>query len=296
MDYELYHDESNESGYWHGLFLVPTNKKAIIINYLDSIRNNTGYTYKLGIKNIKNKGKIYNCARAWIHFGVVSLIQDLKGEKYPIYTELKYDDKYDLLEELLACKLIIFREKDGHEKMTDYPDHCAKVETTFRFAFKGGAHLLGSEKNPINITKIHFDGHEHYRRNINKDRIINRLNGLRNYVTISEKDNVIDDRQSNHNKEKSQTYEDCQLLQLTDLLVGSFRTILGKSTKKIHNEVAYPVNDIINKYNLGYARMKNSRWFNGFCVSECFLENENWVFRTIEKDSELKNKQLELFT
>ncbi len=27
MDYDLYHDESKEGGYWHGMLLVPCEKR-----------------------------------------------------------------------------------------------------------------------------------------------------------------------------------------------------------------------------------------------------------------------------
>jgi hypothetical protein len=31
----------------------------------------------------------------------------------------------------------------------------------------------------------------------------------------------------------------------------------------------------------GYARMKQGRWFGGFCISECWLENNHWNFSDI---------------
>ena len=30
-----------------------------------------------------------------------------------------------------------------------------------------------------------------------------------------------------------------------------------------------------------YARMKNSRWFGGFCISECYVENDQWQFNDL---------------
>ena len=38
MDYEIYHDESKEYGYWHGILLVPTVTKAIIVENLEKAR------------------------------------------------------------------------------------------------------------------------------------------------------------------------------------------------------------------------------------------------------------------
>ena len=64
MEYELYHDESLEGGYWHGMLLVPIPNKQAYLDLLLTARNNTQHDRKLGIKNVKQKGKIYNCASA----------------------------------------------------------------------------------------------------------------------------------------------------------------------------------------------------------------------------------------
>ncbi len=58
MQYELYHDESVIDGYWHGMLLIPVLKKQEYLSLLKVARHNTGNTQKLGIKNVKKKGKI----------------------------------------------------------------------------------------------------------------------------------------------------------------------------------------------------------------------------------------------
>ena len=35
MEYELYHDESKENGYWHGMLLVPVTKKSELVALLE---------------------------------------------------------------------------------------------------------------------------------------------------------------------------------------------------------------------------------------------------------------------
>jgi len=278
MDFEIYHDESKEAGYWHGIFLVPVKKKQELLKLLEYARNVIGHKKCLSLKKIKKKNRIYFCARAWIQIGVASMIHNLKGMNYPIIVKEKYPQVEKInLEKEIATKFILFREKDNLKKMNSALDHGAKVETTFRMGLKGGLHFLGDIQNPINIVKLHFDGHEHYKRQVDKDRIIGRLKGLRDYVTF-DKDLEIDDRKCDHNRNGAQHYDDCQLLQLTDLLIGSYRTILGESKRKIHNEVAFPVNELIKRYNDGYKRMQNSRWVNSFCMSQCYLDNDQWQF------------------
>ena len=137
---------------------------------------------------------------------------------------------------------------------------------------------------------MHFDGYEHYARHIDKSRIVGRLHGLRKYCSISERDDLIDDRSSDHRKINAQDYDDCQLLQLTDLLIGSFRTVLGEKTRDIHSKLAYPIKQMVVRYRKGYARMRNSRWFDSFCMSQCHLDDGSWKFETIEYVGSLDEK------
>jgi len=183
-------------------------------------------------------------------------------------------------------KFILFRERDAHKSLTGFDDHASKIETTFRFGIKGGLHFLASDENPIRITKIHFDGHQHHQRHIDKDHIMERLGSLRKYCTISKSYDLIDDRQSDHKKRECQGYEDCQFLQLTDLLIGCFRTSLGYKTRPIHGELARPVENLVAKYHEGQARMKKSRWANSFVMSQCYLENGRWVFEGIQRNQD----------
>jgi len=294
MNYELFHDESHGAGYWHGMLLIPIKEKKHLIRLLRKARDNTKYEGFISLKKIKRKGVIYGCAFSWITLGIASLASSFKKGAPQIYLgERIYGKKeYLLMPEMIGSKFILFCERDDHQLMTQYPDHASKIETTFRMGLKGGIHFLGNDKNPISIDRIHFDGHKHYSRHIDKYRIINRLDGLRDYCSIQDKANFIDDRGSNHNKQGSQDYEDCQLLQLTDLLVGSFRTLLGEKTKDIHGELALPVLSLIKRYQKGYARMRNSRWWSSFCMSQCYLDRNGWNFETIEYSK--KNLQINL--
>lgn len=191
-------------------------------------------------------------------------------------------------------KFILFRERDAHKSWKGAGDFASKVETTFRFGMKGGLHCLGSEENPITISKIHFDGHEHLGRNVSRQHIVERIQGLRPYCTFARGSGLIDDRQSDHEKPSSQSYEDCQLLQLTDILIGCFRTALGYATRRIHKELARPVSMLVKEYRKGGARMKNSRWTNSFVISQCYLANGHWKFEGVsyQSTSEMQLKML----
>ena len=285
MDYELYHDESLEGGYWHGMLLVPAWNKKEFVDLLIRARSNTHYPAKIGIKKVASEGRIYNCASAWIQIAVACLRSSTKGKSEPVCLGVQEKGKpqYEQVS-LYGMKFILFRERDCHRELTGYHDHASKIETTFRFGTKGGLHLLGSEENPIRISKIHFDGYQHYCRHIDRDRIINRIKGLREYCSFSKRLDLIDDRQSDHDKPDSQEYADCQFLQLTDLLIGSFRTALGFKTRDIHAEVAKPIKHLVDRYNEGRARMRNSRWANSFALGQCYLKDHHWKFEEIRKN------------
>jgi len=294
MDYELYHDESLEGGYWHGMLLVPAWNKSEFLDLLARARNNTRYLDKIGIKKVDSKGPIYNCASAWTQIGAACLRSSAKGKAEPVFLGLQEKGKlqYEPLRSY-GMKFILFRERDAHKHLTGFSDHASKVETTFRFGIKGGLHFLGSDENPIHITRIHFDGHQHLRRHIDQNGIIERLGSLRKYCTISKRHDLIDDRHSDHKKHDSQEYEDCQFLQLTDILIGCFRTSLGYKTRTIHTDLARPIKNLVDKYHEGYARMKKSRWANSFVISQCYLENGKWVFEGIQRNqNEVKQPKM----
>lgn len=294
VEYELFHDESKEEGFWHGMLLVPTVHKEKLVKYLTQSREYLNYDAPIGIKKVKKYGRIFNLARSWVHIGVAAMASSIKGAPIPYYTGKREDgdNSKDIFPDLIGTKFIIFLERDSFTKMSGSLDYGGKFETTFRMGFKGGLHFFGSDEEPIHIKKMHFDGHEHYQRRINRNRIINRLYGLRDYCKVANKKDLINDNSSDHTKKNCQAYADCQLLQLTDLMIGCFRSILGKPTKDIHIELAQPVRAIVERYKEGYARMQNSKWRNSFCISQCYLDDsDRWKFEPIQFEVSNDNYQ-----
>ena len=298
MDYELYHDESKEEGYWHAILLVPAEKKQALLELLSQVRRNTNYIGPLSIKKIKRYGRIYDCADSWIQIGVAALMARTKTQPHPIFlgNSTRGQKLYDLFKTVVGAKFILLKERDNLETMTGHLDYGSKVETTFRMGLKGGLHLLGNQSEDINIKKMHFDGYKQYYRHLDRVRIIERLEGLRSYCSISMASDVVDDRSGNHKRVECQEYDDCQILQLTDLLVGCFRTVLTPvtQTKEIHRKLARPVKEIVDRYQQGFARMRNSRWRNSFCMSQCYLESSSWKFDEIECIKAQEGQQLSM--
>jgi len=304
MEYDVYHDESKEAGYWHGILLVPRKRRDQLLEYLQVFRKEENYYATLNFKGLRKKGRRFGCTRMWTELGSVALMQKLRQEETICSARRTYSEhegreatKYKeivKINEAFKVRFILFRERDSHSTMNPhwFSDHAAKVETTFRIGLKGGLHFLFNESEQAVIKSIHFYGYEHHQRSIDRDRVIGRIEeGLRPYCSI-DKNLVLDTRTGDHSKADSQDYDDCQFLQLTDLMVGAFRTILGEIKNPIQKEVACPVEAIVKRWNKGYTRMKNSRWFGGVCISECYLENGKWNFKNIIARDEIVNKQL----
>ena len=170
--------------------------------------------------------------------------------------------------------------RDGHRPLTGLRDHAAKIETTFRMGLKGGLHLFTGGDEQIDIVSLHFDGYEHHHRRIDAARILGRIGPLRDNVAIAPTVQLYDGS-GDHRKPGSQPYDDCQLLQLADLLVGGFRTILGHATHPSHSKVDQPLRRLVERWHQGPARMQKSRWHRGFCISEGYLEDGEWEFADI---------------
>jgi hypothetical protein len=107
-------------------------------------------------------------------------------------------------------------------------NHVSRVEATFRIAFNGGVRLFSKQGDELCIRSLHFDGHEHYSRRLNLRRILRDMKTPAEGIEIPD-DVALDDAPSDHRKANCQAYDDCQLLQLTDILVSGFRTVLAKS-------------------------------------------------------------------
>jgi hypothetical protein len=285
MEYDLYHDESKQGGYWHGMLLVPRATRKILLAHLENVRVNTRYSNPIELKALsKYSGPRFRCIRAWMTLGVAALVQDFKNLPCHVYTG---DDSQragtGVLDTLIRARFILFRVKDDHASMTGLHDHAAKIETTFRMGFKGGVHLFSkTSSDGLLLKSFHFDGYKHYGRRVDSARVIGRLGTLRDGVSVAS-DYTIDDESGNHDRSDCQGYDDCQLLQLADILVGGFRTILGESTHNAQRQVSAPLGLLAEKWNDGYARMKQSRWFGGFCLSECRLDDSGWIFSDVTR-------------
>lgn len=217
----------------------------------------------------------------WLQIGIAALIQTFKGRPYSIPTGADGQwAQYVPLTKLIGARFILFRVRGDLKSLNLCRDYVARVETTFRIALKGGLAFFSRDEGKLCVRSLHFDGHMHYHRRLDLDRIVRGFADSRNGVCVHS-EIELDDNSSNHREQNAQSYDDCQLLQLTDILVSGFRSVLADGAIDAHRQVSRPLAELSEKWNRGRKGFSRSRWSNGFCISEGYIENGHWQFSSV---------------
>ena len=307
--YDIYHDESQEESYWHGFLFVPRKSRQYLLNLLLESRKNINWEEPISFKQIGNrqgKKSPKTClVSSWLTIGLAAL-QQQKFEKLRVPFSLGGSPPIykSHIEFPIRCKFVVFKECDKHRKMFYNLSTLACIETTFRMGIKGGMHRLFSDKDPIIVGNVFIDGDEHYIRKFGRSFDVNRsLKRLaeekRGYVSFLENTQLIPQR-SNHKKiESGQDFDDSQLLQLCDILLGGVRLhSYCPDNKKLKHYISLPCCELLKRNTNKHFITKHSRFSNGFSLSEAWLnKDEEWGFSPlkIEEDMSMsKLKQLKL--
>lgn len=273
---------------------MPRESRQELLTYLGTIRKNTGRNDPISLKQLsKSSGPLCRCISGWLQVGVAALLQKLKGKPYYLPTGVSgRHSEFNALPHPIGARFVLFRVRPGLSVMTLSADHGVRVETTFRMAFKGGLNLFSNDGHKLTIHSLHFDGYRHYGRRLDLSRILRDLGERADKFEIPT-GITLHDASSDHRRSDSQGYDDCQLLQLTDLLVSGFRTMLGEATCEAQRQACSPLVVLAEKWNRGRVGFQNSRWHNGFCISEASIVGGSWQFASITPA--IKDAQTELF-
>mgnify|MGYP001568513828 CR=1 FL=1 len=294
--YDIYHDESKQEAYWHGFLFVPRNSKDDLLELLLEARSNTDYHHRIHYSEIKNATKSYHekaiITKSWTTIGVYSL-QQQKLLKLPplvflgVSKRLGVKPVYRKMNKLVKAKFVLLKDNDNHKKMFSGMSELECIETTFRMGLKGGVHKLFSEAEPITIGNVFIDGDEQYTGKFGRTFDINR--SLRRFamerkpfVSFCSDSKLIPQKSDHQQIDSSQDKSDSHLLQLCDILIGGFRFYsYCPDSKHIKYKISYPCRDLLNHDQNNYARMKESRFFNGFSLSQAQLVNDQWEFNPL---------------
>jgi hypothetical protein len=150
-DCDVYHDESQIAGYWHGILFVPRTSRRYLLDLLADVKKNTGRTDPISLKQLeKASGPFHRCVSCWVQIAVGAMLQRFRGKHYPLPTgQSGRSSEFVSLTSIIGARFVLFRVVDGLQTLTFCSDHASRVETTFRMAFKGGLSLFSQPDDEL---------------------------------------------------------------------------------------------------------------------------------------------------
>ena len=288
--YNIFYDECKEDGYWHCFLFVPQNKINYLFQLLNKPRVKFKYTnfihYKKIRANAKYKAPRCQVIQTWLY--ILNYILQQQKLDAPIYWGQK---NYEKMTSILGAKLSVFRQKENHRDMFDKMSYQAKVEATFRMGLKSGLHFLFSNEIPI-IDKVYVDfKEEDFNKYFDEINLFHRIkNETKSNIKYSSNSQFIPINKDDYKF-------DCPIstiMQFVDVIIGSLRNYIEQQVEfKARFKVSRILDDLIIKDTSNYARMKNSRFFRGFSITDAFIKNGLWEFEQIKKN--IDDLQISIF-
>lgn len=272
--YDLFYDECKEDGYWHAIFFVPKFKYDHLLSYLNEAREDYPFKYRLHFSNIGENEPTDSLrtqlTASYISIGCASL-QQQKFERYP--PKAKIGKRARLIKPIKG-KFSVYR------VLSSAPNENLITET-LKSALKGALHFLFDGQQNFEIHRIVFEGES--LQGLNDKKIIMKLsNEVRPYVKILP--NNFSFKTSDHTKTDSkEDFNDSQILQLCDSMLGATRfSALNNLTKNARSITSSPIQEILSYSEKPFVRMKQSRFFRGFSLSEAKKHRDNWAFSNLK--------------
>jgi hypothetical protein len=297
LEIDIYHDESKEGGYWHGLLFVPRHAREDLLALLERVRERSGWVNPVEIKKSRGNGRKLRAIRAWTSIGISALA---KREPPAVYDGSQAGTRmagfgYLQFPRAIGARFSVFH---SPESLTDLNGtQKANVETTLRTAVKGLIKygVACGVEEPLKVKRVFMDGWRHYGSRIDAHRLLSRLSsGTEPFADFSETEYF--DFSSDHRKEALERYGDCQFLQLTDCLVGGVRILATDPDHHLVTEkVLEPLRGLLKSFGKGVRRMTNSRYGGHFAASSYRLVNDSFTFEPVRVASPAPLSQMRLF-
>ena len=311
----VYYDETHlnmQKCHGHVLFFVPDQNETVDGSPLFGKISNT---YSPRQKLLQ---EIYNC-RGEIHKSHEFHFREISGNQWSqadVLTEKIMSRLFDSLRSKgtsffrppLSCKVAVLYHPNS-SKTNMYGGETKKEkrqrfsETMLRILLKGSCHFLYNENQRIKISRFIVDGLPAHRE-FDLNRIIpkpfveieNNRTPLRDYVEF-DKEIKITHNDSDHTKYESGSiyYEDANLLQCADLLLGAFNYAIffpswdgnkhfqiGETCNNKKRFLSKPVTDMIHKIDRA-SGFQNSGHYLSFSVSKVIFEGADVIFQNAEE-------------
>ena len=287
--YEVWHDECKKDGYFHGILLIPIDKKQQIIGLLRKIRKEHKYydndiiKFSGCLKKPEVGKYVSNNLSLFSH-----IIQTNSKEKTKLFNRTGrdvYEKRFDPFLEItgsFGCRFGLLKIKNLENTLDYFKNYRKKVETSLRFVIKGCCHGMFDEKTPIKFVKLYFDGNDHYKGDLDISRLIK--GDWRSYCKVN--NNLpIDDRGMKQRNDETKL-----MMNFVDNIVGAWNAILNQA--KDPNKVLFPLKDIYSRLlkNLIFIN-KNSSWYKSISFSEFSIVDGEIMFKNLFRN----DNQIELF-
>ena len=289
IKYDVFYDECKEDGYWHCFLFVPKDKIEYIHQLITKARDCTHFKDPIHYVNITAKTKFKAPNVQFVEILIDILLYIIQQDENKIHAVIKCGENYKIYNEpKVGAKLAIFRKKYQNNSKSE---NQKMIEATFRMGLKGALHFLFKDEHPI-IDNIYVDySEECFNNNFDSQNMWERLKEeLRDNISytqdsairfISKEDYTLDNAES-------------QLMQFVDVIIGSIRTcVLQQTNFEARYKATEAIRTLLLKDYNNKARMKNSRYYKGYTLSEAELENNEWIFKPIK--IEFDKQQMDFF-
>lgn len=276
--WDVFYDECKADGYWHCFLFVPKHKIHELYEMIVKARNTTGYYASMHYKDIGRKAKVSSPRVKLLIVLTEVLNYIVQQQKVDAAINYSKTEKKRFMQKF-GARIAIFRDNDHLLTEQIQGNQQKRVEATFRMGLKGALHNLFSGENPV-IDKIYVDYDEMcFHQTFNYSNMWERLKDeLRSNIYFSDDSQIIPFGK----KQYSETCAIYQIMQFVDNILGSFRNVVIQAydfpARYQASEVLRP---ILKRNGECLARMKNSRYYKGFMLTDAFVENGDWKFQSM---------------
>lgn len=280
QEYEIYYDEIKEDGYWHGIFFLPTGSSRNLIKYLEEAESDYPFNCRLHFancgKNDPEDSMRTLLTESYISIGCASL-QSQKFEEYPVKAKV---GRHLKLIAPICAKFAVYRVSP--EVMRACNENRNLIITqTLKSALKGAIHYLFPTEEDIMINKIFFEGAE--LQGVDDKKIMATLQKQVHNNIKKLPDNFVTQSSNHNNLSWNQEKKDSCILQLCDSMVGATRfCVVSNSSDHIRNKISKPIKGILGYADESLIRMRQSRYFRGFSLSEAGVDGDDWEFTNLK--------------
>ncbi|MCB5251390.1 MAG: hypothetical protein RBR69_05815 [Candidatus Cloacimonadaceae bacterium] len=277
--WDVFYDECKADGYWHCFLFIPKNKIVFLDSLIQQARECSNYRDPIHYTNIGRKTKNEDRRVVFIKVLTDILLYIIQQQKLDAVinwngTTQKINAPY------VGARVAILRMLNNHETQS-IPQKL--IEATFRMAIKGPLHYLFTDEHPI-IDTINVDfSTSSFQNSFDESNLWERVkNELNKNITFTPSSSITC-------ISKKDYLPDCpfsQIMQFVDVILGSFRTCVVQNTEFVARYFASePIRSLLLKDYKNIARMKNSRYYKGYSLTDAHL-NDQWVFKPIKIEND----------